>query len=269
MGNLAATLESIAGTLSRSGDGVTFFELALQLITAFFIAYLGGLAASLTPCVYPMIPITLGTIGGLGSRTEHKRSSLYVRASSYVLGMVAVYALLGVFAALSGRLFGSLTQNPTSYLVVGTILSICALGMVGVIPFDPQSWIQRLTRRLTPGTSRLGPNASAAAEELTWVGAFLLGMTSGAIASPCTTPILTAILAFIAKTQSVGTGLILMTGFGLGLGTLLFAVAIFAGSLQRLPKAGSWMNLVKTGSALVLLAFGHYLFYLAGRIGTL
>jgi thiol:disulfide interchange protein DsbD len=102
---------------------------------------------------------------------------------------------------------------------------------------------------------------------MTLLGAFTLGASSGFIAAPCTTPILTSILAYIAKTQSVGLGLALMLSFACGLGTLLLLIAAFTGFLQLLPRSGNWMKTMKTLSGLILLAFGEYLIYRAGGLG--
>ncbi|NDD92007.1 hypothetical protein EBZ37_07985 [bacterium] len=99
---------------------------------------------------------------------------------------------------------------------------------------------------------------------MTLLGAFTLGASSGFIASPCTTPVLTAILAFIANTQSVGMGLVLMLGFSLGIGTLLLGIAFFTGAFQFLPRSGGWMEKVKLLSGLLLLAVSHYMVFQAG-----
>ena len=99
------------------------------------------------------------------------------------------------------------------------------------------------------------------------MGAFFLGASSGFIAAPCTTPVLTGILAYIAKTQSIGVGFLLMTSFSLGLGTLLIGISAFTGALQILPKSGEWMKTIKVGSGLILLAFAEYLIYRAGIAG--
>jgi thiol:disulfide interchange protein DsbD len=99
---------------------------------------------------------------------------------------------------------------------------------------------------------------------MTWLGAFTLGASSGLIAAPCTTPALTAILAYIAKTQSVLLGLALMASFSLGLGTLLIIIAAFTGAIQFLPRSGQWMKTVKVLSGILMLAFAEYLFFKSG-----
>lgn len=250
-------LNSLLGDLS--GDAGLVHTWA-GIVGGFFLAYAGGLLASLTPCVYPMIPITISVVGGTGGKKRPAFRTLVINATAYVLGMTAVYAFLGVLAGLTGQLFGSFTQSFGWYLGLGILLTLAALSMLDVIPLDPQSIISRLGRLF--GSKVHGPSVK---KDMSSLAAFGLGASSGVIASPCTTPILAAILGYIAKTQSVGIGLLLMTGFALGIGTLLFAVAIFAGALERLPKSGAWMTRIKWGSGLLLLFFAEYLFYLAGR----
>ena len=96
-----------------------------------------------------------------------------------------------------------------------------------------------------------------------------MGASSGFIAAPCTTPVLTVILGYIARTQSIGLGLALMVAFSFGLGTLLVLIAMFTGALQVLPRSGAWLRTVKTVSGLALLAFAEYLIYRSGQLGGL
>ena len=238
---------------------------------ALVIAYLGGILSSLTPCVYPMIPITISVIGGTASRDRsvqtHRWRDVAVRSLVYVSGMAVVYAFLGVLAGLTGRVFGTITQSAGWYMFLGATFSLGALIMIGVIPFDPMAWLDRMGRLLRGGSGARHPTHSATQHrEVTLLGAFTLGASSGFIASPCTTPVLTAILAYIAKTQSVGLGLLLMLGFALGLGTLLVVVALFTGALQLLPRSGAWMDRIKLASGLLLLGMGHYLVFRAGNL---
>ncbi len=263
-------MDSIADFLSRTlgmadGSGTSIFEAFL----AVGIAYLGGILSSLTPCVYPMIPITVSVVGGLGG--PHARRPTWrevgARGLFYVLGMTVVYSFLGVLAGITGKIFGTFTNTSGWYVSLGVIMTLAALVMVDVLPFDPVVWGQALKHRL--GFKRSHHAINHHEKEMTWIGAFALGASSGFIAAPCTTPVLTSILAYIAKSQSVGLGMALMAAFSMGLGTLLLMVAFFAGSLQRLPRSGGWMNTIKKGSGLLLLAFAATLFYKAGVLNTL
>ncbi len=241
-----------------------------QSLIAILVTYFGGVLSSLTPCVYPMIPITVSVVGGIGSK---KRSwqEISIRGSAYVAGMTIIYSFLGVLAGLSGKVFGSFTNTSGWYLGLGMIMSMAALMMLDVVPFDPMVWWDQIKRKFSHkfGHKRHYSSSHHALvqKEITVIGAFVLGASSGFIAAPCTTPVLTSILAFIAKTQSVGLGFALMFSFSLGLGTLLLLIAAFAGAVQILPRSGQWMKSVKTMSGLILLAFAEYLIYRAGTFG--
>lgn len=255
------TLNEILQSAGHAGNsGLTF----IQGVGAFFLAYLGGILASLTPCVYPMIPITVGVVGGMGPNRRSWRE-IWVRAAAYVSGMAMVYSFLGVLAGLTGRVFGSFTNTSGWYLGLGIVFTLSALVMLDVIPFDPMQWWSQLRHKL--GLRRKGVPAAEQRKELTLLGAFGLGASSGFIAAPCTTPVLTSILGFVAQTQSVGQGLVLMIGFSLGLGTILLVIAGFAGAIQILPRSGAWMLTVKKVSGAILLAFSGYLIYRSGQLG--
>jgi len=251
--------------LLTSSGGPGFFQLCL----AMGVAYAGGVLSSFTPCVYPMIPITVGVIGGMtptgGSHFGTRPwKQILARSLSYLGGMVLVYSLLGVLAGLTGRIFGTLTNSSGWYLTLGIILTFSALAMTETIPFDPAAWWEKIYRKFSPHPKHHNMQHTRTVETL-W-GAAGLGASSGIISSPCTTPVLTVILAFIAKSQSVVIGLSLMIGFSLGLGSLLIVISLFTGALQILPRSGMWMKSIKTGSGLLLLVFGEYLIFKAGRV---
>ena len=235
----------------------------IHLVGAAGVAYLGGILSSLTPCIYPMIPITVSVAGG-GTGLNRSWKKTLLGGASYVLGMTLVYSFLGVAAGLTGKVFGSMTNTPGWYLGLSLLMTVAALVMMNVLPFDPQMTWERLKRTLVGGARR--PHRPAGTE-MSWLGAFALGASSGFIAAPCTTPVLTAILAYVAKTQSAATGLFLMTAFSLGLGTILMVIATSAGALKILPRSGGWMERVKIASGLVLLGFALYLMYRAGALG--
>jgi cytochrome c-type biogenesis protein len=257
------SLTSFLSGLLALQDGNISFSRAIGSI---FIAYLGGILSSLTPCVYPMIPITVSVVGGIGEKRLSWRE-VTIRGLAYVAGMAVVYSFLGVLAGITGKVFGTFTNTTVWYLGLGMIMTLAALIMLEIIPFDPAVTWQTLKRNFKHNRGR--PPSPWIQEEMTHLGAFTLGASSGFIAAPCTTPVLTSILAFIAKTQSVGLGFFLMLSFSLGLGTLLMVIAVFAGAVEILPRSGKWMRTVKTASGLILLAFAEYLIYRAGTVGGL
>lgn len=258
-------MDSITNFLSQlltTTEGMT----AVQALTAVAVAYLGGILSSLTPCVYPMIPITVSVVGGIG-QTKRAWHEVGVRGLAYVSGMALIYSFLGVLAGLTGKVFGTLTNTSGWYVSLGAVMTLAALVMMDVIQFDPLVVWETIKRKLGFGGKAHHHPTAVEQKELTLLGAFTLGASSGFIAAPCTTPVLTAILAYIAKTQSVGLGLALMLAFSAGLGTLLLVIAGFTGALKLMPRSGQWMKAVKVISGLILLVFAEYLIYRAGALG--
>jgi len=204
--------------------------------------YLGsfwfGFLTSLTPCVYPMIPITLGIFGARGK--DVSRGKALLLATAYVVGMGLTYATLGVIIALVGGQFGTLLANP--YVVVPIVLLFAALAasMFGAFELNlPASWQNRL--------NQVGGHG--------FRGAFAMGMVGGLIAAPCTGPFLLGLLTFVATTRSVVGGGSLLFIYAIGMGVLFWVLAAFAMSL---PRSGRWMEWVKSGGGILLLLGGIY-----------
>ncbi|MBC8017633.1 MAG: sulfite exporter TauE/SafE family protein [Verrucomicrobia bacterium] len=211
-------------------------------------AFAGGLLAGLSPCIYPMLPIVSAYVG---SRTsgERTRLSSFLLSLAYVVGMATVYSLLGMVAALSGSMFGRISSSPWALLVAANILILFALNILEVIPFP--TWFAGRTR-------------VPAAEGLS--GAFLLGASSGLVASPCTTPVLFGLLTFVATSHSVVYGAVLLFAFSMGMGVLLIVVGTCSGLAATLPKPGRWMVAVKTVLGLLLLGLAEYYLIRAGQV---
>jgi len=197
------------------------------------IVFLGGLLTALTPCVYPLIPITVGLFGARKSETRGKAVLL---TSAYVVGMGLVFSILGVIAARTGQAFGSLLGDPRVAVGLAILLVLLASSMFGAFELSlPPSLMQRL--------NSVGGTGLA--------GAFLMGSVSGFLAAPCTGPVLAALLAFVAKTQSTALGGSLLFLYALGIGVPFFLIGVFA---MRLPKGGVWMEWVKSLLGIALLA---------------
>lgn len=253
----------LSNLLSASGE-LTLYQVLLAVLTA----YVGGVLSSMTPCVYPMIPITVSVVGGFHTEQRRAWHEIWVRSLCYVSGMATIYSFLGVVAGLTGKVFGTLTNTMGWYLGLGAIMTLAALMMMDIVTFDPLAFWESLKRKFAHGSKGMHAHPTPMErKEMTLLGAFSLGASSGFIAAPCTTPVLTSILAYIAKSQSVGLGLALMLAFSAGLGTLLLVIAGFAGSMRVLPKSGKWMKAVKVGSGVLLLVFAEYLIYRAGSLG--
>lgn len=210
-------------------------------------AFTGGILAGLSPCVYPMIPIVSAYVVSR-SGAEKSRLRSFLLSLAYVVGMAAVYSLLGMVAALTGRMFGQISTSPWALLIVAIILLLFALNMLDVIPF-PALFSGRAWEPAIGGVP----------------GSFLLGAASGLVASPCTTPVLFGLLTFVATSRSVVYGAVLLFAFSLGMGILLLVVGTFSGLAARMPRPGRWMAIVKKVLGLLMLGLAGYYLIKAGQ----
>lgn len=225
------------------------FESALAQgpLSAAGVALLGGLLVSLTPCVYPMIAITVSVFGAKQTQSHLHGLGL---SSAFVLGIVAMFTPLGVLAGMTGSLFGAALQNQWVLTGIALLFVAMAASMLGAFELALPS---SLTNRLAQ-VGGVGPR-----------GAFGLGLVCGLIAAPCTGPVLTGILTYIAKSQSGTVGALAMLAFSLGLGFPFLLVGTFA---VRLPKSGAWMVHVKSVLAIVLSVVALYYFATAFPVIT-
>jgi thiol:disulfide interchange protein DsbD len=200
---------------------------------AYAVAFGGGVLTSLTPCVYPLIPITVSIFG---AREATSRRHAMALSALYVLGIAIMYSALGVGAALTGKAFGSVMQNPFVIGGVALVFATMAASMFGAFELQLPASMQ----------ARLSSVGGAG-----YLGAVGMGLVSGVVAAPCTGPVLAAALAFVATKGSVAFGLGIMFAYALGLGLLFFLIGAFSVSL---PKSGPWMDTVKSVFGVALLA---------------
>ena len=220
-------------------------QLSSSPLTALPILFVAGVLTSLAPCIYPMIPITAAIVGGSAvGEVPRARSRTVFLTFAYVLGLALAYASVGLFAGLTGTLFGSVSTNPWLYFVMANLLIIAALAMLDVIPVRVPSWL--LTR------------ASTAGKGGSLYGVFVMGAASGLVAAPCSAPVMAAVLTWVTATKSGVLGFIYLFVFSLGMCTILIMVGLFSGTLARLPRAGTWMLWIKRLFALIMLAVAEY-----------
>ncbi len=230
---LALPYLSGAGAVGATSDLGLATLLGRGSVLAFAVAFGGGVLTSLTPCVYPLIPITVSIFG---ARKAAGRGEAVLLSALYVLGIAVMYSALGLAASLSGAAFGSAMQSPWAVGFVALVLAAMAASMFGLFDLQlPQSWQQRLSR--VGGTGR--------------AGAFAMGLVSGIVAAPCTGPVLAAALAFVASQGSPLLGVSIMFAYALGLGLLFFLIGAFSLSL---PRSGPWMETVKSVFGVALSA---------------
>ena len=218
------------------------FALSKGHFWAFLFVFIGGILTSLTPCVYPLVPITVSVFGA-GKDTS--RSKSFLLSISYVFGMAVMYSILGVIVASTGSVFGSIMTNPIAIGLVCTILIILGLSMLGL--FDLQLPVGVQNRLNAVGGSGLG-------------GAFIMGTVAGVIAAPCTGPALGAVLSYVATTNNITLGFFLMLTYAIGMGLLFIVIGTFSSILSSLPKSGGWMYMLENIFGVAIIAMS--LFYL-------
>lgn len=244
--------------------------LAGSPLLALGAAYAAGVLAGLSPCIYLMIPVVSAYVGAKSVREaapcphclvasgiagaaappagRNSRARALSLSLAFVVGMATVYSLLGMIAALTGSMFGSISTSPWALLFVANVLLLLALNILGAIPFP--AWLR-------------GPALKPAAGGV--AGAFLVGAASGLVASPCTSPVLFALLTYVATTQRVLYGGTLLFVFSLGMGSLLILAGTFSGLAAALPRSPRWMAGVKTAIGLLVLGLAEYYLLKAGQ----
>jgi len=229
--------------------GLTDFDAAASLssrglLLTLLIVFAAGVLVSFTPCVYPMIPITLSIIG---ARSANQRPLLgFLRSFVFVLGLATVYSLLGYAGAKSGKLLGFLLQNKWFLGFLLVFFLAMGLSMLGLFEIQmPPALASRLQGKATRGG---------------FVGAFLLGMITGVIASPCGSPVLFSILTLATQSGQELVGISLLFFYALGIGLLFMLLGTFPAFLKVMPKSGDWMEDIRTflGALLIAVAVGYY-----------
>jgi thiol:disulfide interchange protein DsbD len=224
-----------------AGSGNEFSDIIQKsgLFYAFIFIYLGGLALNLTPCVYPLIPITISYFGG---QSGGSRQALIFRAVLYVLGMSITYSILGILASLTGGLFGSALQNPLVLIFVALVLIGLALSMFGLYEIRvPQSLA------LLGGKNRAG-----------YIGTLFMGLTVGLIAAPCIGPFVLGLLTYVSGIGDPFLGFWMFFVLALGLGTPFLFLGIFSGAIAHLPRSGAWMVWVRNLFGFILIGMAVY-----------
>lgn len=219
-----------------------------SFLLAYMAVYLGGVLVSFTPCIYPLIPITVAFIGAHG---RSSRSRGFVLAVIYVLGMALTYMILGAFASLSGKLFGQIQTNPWTYFLVGNLCILMGLSMMDLFSLrirTPDFVTRVQLQKNVPGMT----------------GSFLVGAASGLVMGPCTAPALAVVLGYAATQQNLVFASSLMFVFAVGMGTPLILLGTFAGLLAGMPRSGAWTARVSHLFGWILLGTGEYFLINAG-----
>lgn len=218
--------------------------LGSSILAGLLFVFFAGIFTSFTPCIFPMIPITLAVLGNHSN--ERSRLMNFITSCVYVLGIATTYSLLGLAAASSGGVFGATLGNPYVLSVICVIFLTMALSMYGLFELQVPAFIRN---RLGTGKQKQGLG-----------GAYLTGLFAGIVASPCVGPVLVAILTYVASTQNKVLGFLYLFTYALGLGLIFIALGLSNQLVKALPRSGAWMNSFKfILGTLMLSGFYYYL----------
>lgn len=218
--------------------------LSSSLVAGLLFVFLAGIFTSFTPCIFPMIPITLAVLGNHSE--ERTRLQNFLNSCVYVLGIATTYSILGLIAARSGSLFGASLGNPYVLAVLCVIFLAMALSMYGMFEIQVPAFIR----------NRFGRSHSKKGI----AGIYLTGLFAGIVASPCVGPVLVGILTYVASTQNMTLGFLFLFVYALGLGLIFIALGLSNQLVKALPRSGPWMNFFKfVLGTLMLSAFYYYL----------
>ncbi|MEJ2726979.1 MAG: cytochrome c biogenesis protein CcdA [Deltaproteobacteria bacterium] len=201
--------------------------------------FLGGIALNLTPCVYPLIPITVSYFGG---KTGQRQGKLLTHGACYIGGLSLTNSLLGVTAALTGGLMGAMLQNPYVLGAVAAILVFFATSLLGFWELRLPFWLTRAASKSYTG----------------YFGSLFMGITLGVVAAPCIGPFVLGLLTWVAGTGNPWLGFLIFFTLSIGLGLPLFILAMFSGKLDKLPRSGEWMVWIRKLMGWVLVGMAAY-----------
>jgi len=211
----------------------------LHLLIVLTGILVGGIALNLTPCIYPLIPITVSYFGG---RSGAGRGKTTVHGISYILGLALTNSTLGVIAALTGGFLGSLLQNSFILVGIAIILMLFAFSLFGFWEI-----------RIPPAFSTLASRTYSG-----YGGSLFMGLTLGIVAAPCIGPFVIGLLSWIAAIGKIWFGFTVFFILSLGMGLPLFILAVFSGSINQLPRSGEWLIWVKKLMGWILVGMAAY-----------
>jgi thiol:disulfide interchange protein DsbD len=228
------------GSLSSRLEKMIRGQLKQTSFLLFVLVFAAGFLASLTPCVYPVIPIIMGYVG---ARSNGRKLKGFTLSLFFVLGLSLVYSLLGVAAAKTGSLIGISFQNPVVVTAIAAIFIVMGLSLAGLFSIPVPAWI----------SSKVSKNHKSDI-----LGSLLVGGVSAIIAAPCVGPVLIALLSWISQSGNIFLGFWLTMVFSLGMSVIFLLAGTFSGVISALPRGGGWMSAVKYFFAALLIAGGIY-----------
>jgi len=225
--------------LSKRGTSTSAAPVQGVTLISFLVIFLGGLGLNLTPCIYPLIPITIGFFLAQGTGSPRW---VFVLSLFYVLGMAVTYSILGTLAAFTGSLFGSALQNPLVLIFIACVLVGLSLSMFGLYEIRMPVFLTRIAGKSSHGV----------------FGALLMGLTVGILAAPCIGPFVIGLLSYVGERGNPVLGFWAFFVLALGLGTPFLFLGMLSGSISKLPRSGQWMVWVRKIFGFVLLGMAAY-----------
>lgn len=235
----AASGPAAAGLMGGVGIDFEGWFADRGLLLTLALVFLLGVGLNLTPCVYPLISVT---IAYFGTQAKQNAAGVMRLAAAYVLGITLTFSAVGVAAAFSGGIFGAALQRPPVLIFIATVLTLLALSSFGLYQLQPPAWLLQRAGGAAQGTA----------------GAIFMGSTMGLVAAPCVGPVVIGLLLFVGSQQSVSLGVGLFFALGLGLGLPYLGLAAAAGSLRSLPRSGDWLLWVERLFGFVLLGMALF-----------
>jgi len=229
-----------ASYVVAGGQGISTV-IGTGLILTLLGVFLGGIALNLTPCVYPLIPITASYFGGR-SETGERQGYLLLHGLLYILGLSVMNSAIGVSAALTGKLMGSFLQHPAVLIFVSAVLLLMALNFFGL-------WELRMPGFLSSAVSK---------SHTGYTQSLFMGLTLGIVAAPCIGPFIIGLLTMVAQKGDPLYGFLLFFTLSIGLGLPLFILSLFAGNVSKLPRSGEWLIWIRNLFGWIMLAMAVY-----------
>ena len=239
---MSVDVKILSSTTKPQSDFETKLQQKGWLLTFIFV-FFAGILTSFTPCIFPMIPITLSV---LGSDTQKTSVNGFAKSLTYVLGIATTYSLLGLIAARTGALFGALLGNIWVVSFIALIFTLMALSMFGVFAMQAPQFVQKrlnLLERKSTGQ---------------YFRPYLIGLIAGIVASPCVGPVLVSILTYVAKTQNEVLGFWLLFTYAIGMGLIFILIGTIGQLSQKLPRSGPWLEATKFIFGFTMLAMALY-----------
>jgi len=234
--DLLVQVQGDSGLEGRSRKQSAAGSIWLTLLALF----LGGLALNLTPCVYPLVPITISYFGG---KSEGIRGHTILHGILYMVGLAVTNSILGVSAALTGGMLGFALQNPIVLILVAAVMVAMGLSFFGLWEFRLPLWLIRSASKSYAGL----------------FGTFFMGLTLGIVAAPCLGPFILGLLIYIGQMGNPFLGFLYFFVLSIGLGLPLSVLAVFSGAVARLPKSGDWMLWIRKLMGWVLMGMAAFM----------